>query len=93
MYLMGPKSLKHVCSFLVGYQCGRADASEKMDDQQYIRFHAWLAKRLAYEGTAKSWHTVILKKAGSDEKAYQMFFELLDEFKGRRGGISAKPES
>ena len=81
MYLTEAKSLKHLCSFLVGYECGRADASEKMDGQRYIQFNAWLAKRLAYEGTAMSWRTVILKKAGTDERAYEMFFALLDEFK------------
>ena len=81
MYLMEAKSLKHICSFLVGYQCGRADASEKIEDQRYLQFHAWLAKRLGYEGTAMSWHTVILKKTGNDERAYELFFALLDEFK------------
>jgi hypothetical protein len=90
MYLMDAKSLKHVCSFLIGYQCGRAGTSEKIEDRQFIQFHDWLSKRLGFEGTAMSWHTVILKKAGSDEKAYEMFFELLDEFKGQKGATQVR---
>jgi hypothetical protein len=36
---------------------------------------------------------MILEKARGDEKAYEKFFELLDEFKGQRGSASANPES
>ena len=86
MYLMGTKSLTHLCSFLCGYECGRADASEKAGDQQYMQFHAWLAKRLGYEGTAMNPYTQILKRAQNDERAFKMFFELIDEFNGQKGG-------
>jgi len=82
IYLDGDKSLKRLRSFLVGYECGAATTARELTDHLHFHeFHDWIAKRLGYTSSSSGWCNMILEKSGSDEKAYEMFFELLDEFK------------
>lgn len=94
IYLDGDRSLKRVRSFLVGYEVGAvATARELTDREQFHQFTNWVASRLGYAESTIGWCNMILEKAGSDEKAYDMFFELLDEFRAQTGTVSPKPES
>jgi len=94
IYIDGDKSLKRVRSFLVGYQVGAATTARELTDREHFhRFDEWVASRLGYTGSSRGWCDMILGRAGSDEKAYEMFFELLDEFKAQRGSAPAKPGS
>lgn len=94
IYIDGDLSLKRVRSFMVGYQVGAASTAKELKDQaQFHQFHDWVAKRLEYSSSTSGWCNMILERAGSDEKAYEVFFELLDEFKGQRGSTFAKAEA
>ena len=93
-YIDGDKSLKRVRSYLVGYQVGSTStANEPTDEVEFHHFHDWVAKRLGFGESTSGWCNMILERAGSDEKAYDMFFKLLDEFKESGGSNSAKPEA
>lgn len=93
-YLDGDISLKRLRSFMVGYEEGAGSTTRKLtDEQQFHQFNDWVARRLGYPMSGRGWCGMIIKRAGDDEKAFHMFFELLDEFKGRSGSTSAKPES
>jgi hypothetical protein len=85
LLLDGDKSLKRVRSFVVGYDMGAQPASGGLTDlEQFHEFNDWVAKRLGYSNSTRGWCNMILEKAGSDEKAYEMFFELIDKFRRRR---------
>lgn len=85
MWIDGDKSLKRIRSFMVGYEVGAATTTRELtDDLRFHEFNDWVAKRLGYASSVPGWCNMILEKAGDDEKAYKMFFELLEEFKGER---------
>jgi hypothetical protein len=93
IYIDGDRSLKRVRSFMVGYEVGSASTPREFTDRdQFHQFDDWVARRLRYAESASGWCNMILGKAGSDEKAYEMFFQLLDEFKRQRATTSANPE-
>jgi hypothetical protein len=88
IYIDGDMSLKRVRSFMVGYEAGAASTPRELTDQaKFEHFNGWVASRLGYSSST-GWCNMILERAGSDEKAYNMFFELLDEFRRRRGASS-----
>ena len=84
-YIDGDKSIKRLRSFLVGHEIGSATTARELTDQlNFHEFNDWVAKRLGYRSSVPGWCNMVLEKAGSDEKAYEMFFELLEEFKGQK---------
>ena len=92
-YIDGDKSLKRVRSFLVGYEGGSCSTSRELTDREkFHQLHDWVAKRLGYVESTSGWCNMITSRAGSDERGFEMFFELLDEFRRRERGDSAKPE-
>lgn len=89
LFLDGDRSLKRVRSFMVGYETGAATTARELTDQEQFRlFNHWVASRLGYSSTSRGWCNMILERAGSDEKAYEMFFDLLDEFREQKGSAS-----
>ena len=92
IYVDGDISLKRVRSFLVGYEVGMLSRDRELTDrEQFHQFNDWVAKRLGYTSSTSGWCNMILEKAGGDEKAYEMFFELLEEFKGQSASTTPKP--
>jgi hypothetical protein len=88
IYLDGDKSIKRLRSFLVGYEAGvgfqaGSDVNQrKLIGAEDIRsFNDWVAKRLGYGNSTSGWCNMILSRTDSDEKAFDMFFQLLDEFR------------
>ncbi len=82
IYLDGDKSLRRLRSFLVGYDGGLGQCGVQLEGHEELRaFEQWVAKQLEFGGSTCGWCNMILSKAGSDERAFDMFFELLDRFK------------
>lgn len=88
IYLSGDKSIKCLRSFLVGYEAGvgfqaSPDLNQsKLTGAEDMRsFNDWVAKRLGYSNSTSGWCNMILSRADSEERAFEMFFRLLDEFR------------
>lgn len=88
IYLDGDKSIKRLRSFLVGYdagvgfQAGPDLTQRKLVGAEEMRlFNDWVAKRLGYSNSTRGWCEMIAARVGSDEKAFDVFFELLDQFR------------
>jgi hypothetical protein len=82
MYLDGDKSLKRLRSFVVGYHSGACSCGGQLKGGADLeKFDKWIADRLGFEGSTMGYCNMIISKAGSDEKAYEMFFDLLDLYR------------
>ncbi len=84
IYLDDERSLKRLRSFLVGYEAGNSREVEVIGGEDFRHFSKWVADRLGYSSDSRGWCNMILQKAGSDEKAFQLFFKLLGEFEHRK---------
>jgi len=75
-YLHSGKSLRQLHSLLIGYEIGA-----KQGICSDLRpFNRWLAKQFGLS-EASGWCNKVITRAGSDEAAFDLFFELLDRFK------------
>jgi hypothetical protein len=97
LLLDGDKSIKRLRSFLAGYEAGVAyqtggDSSVlKLTGAEDLRsFNSWVAKQLGIAEATSGWCSMILGHAGSDEKAFGEFFQLLDEYRNGHGNFVAK---
>ena len=80
-YLDGERSLKRLRSFLIGYEAGVSASHGNLTGlEDFHTFNSWVAKRIGFIESTSGWCNMIFLKAGSDEKAFNLFFELLDEF-------------
>jgi hypothetical protein len=82
------KSLKRLCAFMdgylagVGYQTGSEWEQAKVTGHEDLRkFNSWVAIELGFSKSTMGCENMILSKAPSDEKAFDMFFELLDKYR------------
>ena len=77
------RSLTALFVFLGGYEAGVA-RYEKRGFFSYLRpFNVWVAKELGFAEPTSGWRNMILARAKSEEEAFDMFFGLLDKFRGR----------
>lgn len=82
MYLDGEKSLRRLRSFVVGYDGGLGFCGVQLEGMaEMCDFEKWVAKQLGFEGSTCGSCAQILSKTESDEKAYNLFFELLDRYR------------
>jgi hypothetical protein len=76
------KSLRELWAFLAGWEAGINSAGGKSNIFGSLRsFNIWVAKELGFAEPTSGWCNMITDKAGSDEKAFDLFFELLDKYK------------
>ena len=75
-YLPGGKSLRQLQAIVIGYEMG----SGRGISSDFRPFNRWLAQRHGLP-EASGWCNMVITQAGSDEKAFDLFFELLDKFK------------
>ncbi len=82
MYL-GSLSLSALCHFLNGYEMSLQvhDIQEKPPVPR--DFREWVADRLQFSESTKSYKTMILERMPDEAMALQFFFELLDEYRAR----------
>jgi hypothetical protein len=83
IFLDGDKSLKGLRSFLAGYEVGSSNGKGFSGAEDLRKFNAWVAEQLDFSESTSGWCNMITSKAGSDEKAFNLFFELLDKYRGR----------
>jgi hypothetical protein len=76
------KSLTALKAFLSGYETGLLRAGDKQG-MSLRAFNTWVAKELGFAESTSGWCNMILARAESEDKAFDMFFELLDRFRGR----------
>jgi hypothetical protein len=88
IYVDGEKSMMRLRSFLVGYEAGVGYQAEGRVEEYKLtgsvdmrNFCNWVSNNPDYACFAGGWCGMIQAKAGSDEKAFDLFFELLDEYR------------
>ena len=79
-FYLEAQSLEMLRTFLAGYEMG----SRKPVLGSMREFSIWIAGELGYSGYSGGWCHMISKRAESAEKAFDMFFELYDKWRGER---------
>lgn len=87
MWLRSP-DIRYLSAFLDGYQTALADQkceSPQLFPLESLRpFHTYTARKYG-ESAPMGWCSILLKAAGGDkEKAFGLFFEVLEQYKGLR---------
>ena len=79
MYL-GKKSISRLYVFITGYVYAQFEFNDRYQTSFFDEFTSFVRKNHNNSGS-KSWITLILEAAsGDEEKAVDIFYELLDEF-------------
>lgn len=76
------KSLCALKAFLSGYEAGLFRGGDKRG-VSLRTFNSWVAEELGFPESTSGWCNMILARAETDDKAFDMFFQLLDKFRGR----------
>src|SRR4051794_30511192 len=84
-YLHDGKSLKQLRSLVIGYEIGAREGISS----DFRPFNVWLAKELEFGEPTSGWCNMISPRAESDEKAFDLFFELLDRYRKEVRGKQA----
>jgi hypothetical protein len=74
-YLPSGKSLKELSAFIGGYEIG----AKQGISSDFRPFNKWLARKYGLPEPS-GWRNMITSMAASDEKAFDHFFELIQEF-------------
>lgn len=81
-YLENQKSLRILRSFLVGFDYGLSKSGNQPSVYEQLRhFNDWVSVQLGFGESTGGWCNMIVSKAGSDEKAFDLFFELFDKYR------------
>src|SRR5882762_5558094 len=72
--LRGGRSLKQLHAIMVGYELG----AERGIFSDFRPFNHWLARKFSLPEPS-GWFNMVTSQAESDEKAFDLFFQLLDE--------------
>ena len=81
---VGQKSLTRIQMFFYGYLYALDLQDIDFDQRKFgpYNFHDWIAKKLGWAESTSGWLNMILNKVnGDEEKAVDLFFALLEEFK------------
>jgi hypothetical protein len=82
---IGKASVTILRHFLVGYKFARQEMNLQPTEAEldfYREFQPWLQKRLQVQ-TPQSWDEIILLQSADEKTAFEIFFQLLDEFRQR----------
>lgn len=92
MYI-GYPSVSDLFMFLCGYKRACQDMELPLSDeeQEFHEFQPWLQKRFGVN-TSASWAKIILLYSGNETHAFEMFFELQEEFIKERHQLSKEVE-
>ena len=75
-YLRGDRSLRQLHAIMVGYELG----ATRGIFSDFRPFNRWLSRKFGLP-EASGWFNMVNSQADMDEKAYDLFFELLDQFR------------
>lgn len=95
MYL-SEKSITLLYGFLAGYNFDKWIETVKNTNPPFGEFNNWVAMKLGFYESTSGWRRMLLKvENGDEEKAFDRFFVLLDEFKQRQAKVilSAVPDA
>ncbi len=95
MYV-GAKSLTRIQMFFYGYLYALDLQDIDFDHKKFgpYNFHDWIANKLGWAESTSGWLNMILDKAnGDDEKAVDLFYDLLEEFKLEKEDLNKEMES
>ena len=81
MYI-GHASPTHLRSFLSGYFFAKKDEDLKGDIPNFHGFHDWIANKFEYYESTSGWAYMIEDQREFKEEALDLFYELLDEYRG-----------
>ncbi len=76
---VGRKSLVKLRSFLDGYVFAMRYNNIKYNSVQYNMFNDWIASKYNIR-TSELWDTYLPRITNNEEKAFDLFFEELEEF-------------
>ncbi|HLM02061.1 MAG TPA: phosphoribosylanthranilate isomerase [Pyrinomonadaceae bacterium] len=88
---LGKKSLSLLASYLHGFHEGVILSQGNFDTKQLLheQFNAFIQQKLISDSKGNGWLRDILDKTGGDEeKAFDLFFALLEEFKLEKEDLS-----
>ncbi len=89
---LGEKSFTYLFFFLFGHRWGYETKDQNIDSSVffYLDFKNFVAEKLGFAKTSEwNWSKMILDKANYDEeKAFDLFFALLEEFKLEKEGFN-----
>jgi hypothetical protein len=69
-------------SLLAGFELGAHSFGQKVSTLGELRpFSIWVAKKLGFTSYTRGWYNMIAEKTTSDEEAFELFFQLLDQYK------------
>lgn len=76
------KSFAALCLYLDGYSDALSDNSQEWSQSELslVTFQDWLKAKFGYSNSSGGWRHIIAKEFPDDEKAYEQFYRLLDEF-------------
>lgn len=81
LYIANP-SINRLDAFLLGYTGGLGRARFAVrDEEDFRRFHGWVANRLGFGEPTSGWCNMIRDKSTDESDAFHRFFVLLDEFR------------
>ena len=81
MYI-GHASPTHLKSFLSGYYIAKRIENIKKEEPSFHKFHDWVANKFEYSESTSGWAYMIEDQREDKEEALDLFYELLDEFRG-----------
>lgn len=88
---VGKKSLSKIQAFFYGYLYAVRfnDIDFDLGKFDSYSFHDWVAEKLGWYESTSGWLNMILKEVDNDEeKAVDLFYELLEEFKLEKENLS-----
>ena len=80
-FYLHEKSPKELDALVVGFQCGCSASGGCESTKGLSAFNDWVAKELGFPHSTSGWCNMILERVGSDEKAFDLFFDLLDKYR------------
>ncbi|MBD2482592.1 hypothetical protein [Planktothrix sp. FACHB-1365] len=80
MYL-GKVSLTRLKMLLMGYSMSRGELGLQLTQQekQFAQFQQWIQKKYQIN-SAQGWETIILSQVEDEKLAFDLFFELFEQF-------------
>jgi len=81
MYIGWP-SLSRLSGFLRGYDFALFKLREAPFDPFFISFQEWIERRLQVK--YEFWENILLQQSGSEADAFNLFWELLDEYQAEQ---------
>ena len=78
----GVASPTHLRSFMDGYFTATKRENPDKEEPKFHGFHDWVAKKFDYSESTSGWANMIEDQREDKKEALDLFYELLDEYRG-----------